>query len=652
MRGRLDPHARYRELLAARVDRPLTRGENRLLVGHLRSCAACQQVDREYRDQRSLLRSLSTPVPPRDMWARTSTALDREMSRWEYRFPRLGRRRLARAGRSAGAPSALATVVAALGVVTALVALQLAPALRPAEPSTTMPLDTAVALGPTPFAIPPQKIALVAADAADLTFYETQVDQVCPQSAPDCVGDSQFVERHVSIPSDVKPRNVTQSAAGRLAFVGDDGDRDVIAVVLLSTDARPPPVRPTQTDRPTPTPSAVPSTSEPPPGSAEETPTPTLAASETPTNSEGTTSPPSTPDTSGDPSTDPSPVSPDPTPSDAATDPPTEIPTEIPSIETPQPIPTPVVEPTPTLEVVITDAPASATLDPDTKVVSILEDVLIAGAPPAWSRDGEVLAFSAMPADGSQGPDVYIWQLGDSSARAITSDHASFFASWSGRGRVVLSRLADAGEGESGVPATVVIDLQTNEERQIDGPQMWLPVVDPTRNLAVTWRGTLDLTGALPEPEEGGLYVVQWAPYDPFRFGGGASVAPEEGDVHLVRLHPDRDTQADPVLDWQARWSPDGRVLGIWEAEAPASSWGNLVLVAADPESGTLNLGQPLLERQFAKRGFTLGIDGVAWIGPSDDATAGELRIRTWGTDGVGDLRIESLRPHELVPSF
>ena len=82
MKSRLDPHARYRELLAARLDRQLSRAENRILLNHLRTCQGCQQAERDYRDQGALLRSLPTPAPPRDMWARTSTALDREVSRW------------------------------------------------------------------------------------------------------------------------------------------------------------------------------------------------------------------------------------------------------------------------------------------------------------------------------------------------------------------------------------------------------------------------------------------------------------------------------------------------------------------------------------------------------------------------------------------
>ena len=92
------------------------------------------------------------------------------------------------------------------------------------------------------------------------------------------------------------------------------------------------------------------------------------------------------------------------------------------SRQRPQQVPTPVAPPSP---------PATAV--PGLTVVSILDDVHSAGAPPAWSRNGEVLAFSAMPADGSHGPDVYTWRQGDDVAQPLTEDHASYFASWSGR---------------------------------------------------------------------------------------------------------------------------------------------------------------------------------------------------------------------------
>ena len=51
----------------------------------------------------------------------------------------------------------------------------------------------------------------------------------------------------------------------------------------------------------------------------------------------------------------------------------------------------------------------------------------------------------------------------------------------------------------------------------------------------------------------------------------------------LIPLEPDRDPRAAPVVDWQARWSSDGEVLGVWIADSAGSSWGRLAVLAADP---------------------------------------------------------------------
>jgi hypothetical protein len=283
---------------------------------------------------------------------------------------------------------------------------------------------------------------------------------------------------------------------------------------------------------------------------------------------------------------------------------------------------------------------------PGLTVLSILEDVHSAGAPPAWSRDSSLLAFSAMPADGSQGPDVYIWQPGDDHAQPVTTDHASYFASWSGR-RIVASRVVDPGLRAAGDVATVVIDPQTLEERIVSGPAMWLPVVDYQRSHAVTWNGRLDVSGDLPRVRDGALYLLDWSLLDPYRTWTDAPV-----DVDLVPIDASRNPQTQPVLDWHVRWSVDGNVLGLWEADSVGASWGKLQVVAFDAETGELTMDDPLIGPQLSKRGFTLGSDRVAWVGPSNDGTDGELRIRTWGLDGVGDLRIESPDLQELVPTF
>jgi hypothetical protein len=74
--------------------------------------------------------------------------------------------------------------------------------------------------------------------------------------------------------------------------------------------------------------------------------------------------------------------------------------------------------------------------------------------------------------------------------------------------------------------------------------------------------------------------------------------------------------------------------------------------MAVDETTGAVNIDEPLLPPKLAKRGFVLGSDRVAWIGPPEDGTEGDLRIRTCGTDGLGDLRIQPVKPEPSVPTI
>ena len=119
----------------------------------------------------------------------------------------------------------------------------------------------------------------------------------------------------------------------------------------------------------------------------------------------------------------------------------------------------------------------------------------------------------------------------------------------------------------------------------------------------------------------------------------------------MIALEPDRDPRAAPVVDWQARWSADGEVLGVWIADSAGSSWGRLAVFAVDPATELVTRENPLLRMTLARRGFSLGANRVAWVGPSDDNVDGELRIRTWGSDGVGGLRIKPPGQEEVGPA-
>jgi hypothetical protein len=162
---------------------------------------------------------------------------------------------------------------------------------------------------------------------------------------------------------------------------------------------------------------------------------------------------------------------------------------------------------------------ALPSLDPTTApglvVLAILEDALGAGAPAAWSSDGLTLAFSAMPADGSAGPDLYVWRPGDEVASRLTNDGTTYFASWAGS-RIVVSRMLGDPADAVPHPTTVVIDPRSGEQREIAGASLWLPRVNLAGSHAVAWHGALAWRGGVAAPDSGALYLVDWAALDPY----------------------------------------------------------------------------------------------------------------------------------------
>src|SRR3954451_15123045 len=227
MRGRIDQHSRYRELIAARLEKPLSRVELRQLNSHLKTCGACQAIDGEYRAERGLLRTLTPPMPPRDLWARPSAGLDREVAR-DYRAEKW-RRRMSRGRRNAQPSTALLTAVAAIGVSAAIAMVQLAPVVAPAS---------SLQIRPTPLAVPKQQLTYVGYGQSDVAVYRTELSQVCPASEIDCVQTEKFVRTPLELPADMRAGNISLSPSGKqLALVGHVLDGDVIAVVMMPSDS-------------------------------------------------------------------------------------------------------------------------------------------------------------------------------------------------------------------------------------------------------------------------------------------------------------------------------------------------------------------------------------------------------------------------------
>lgn len=636
-------HDAYRELISARLDTSLESEQEGGLSAHLQACARCRQFDHDLVEQRRLLRALRPLIPPRDLWARTSAALDRELlreARWGTRGPAepsspRASGRLGELSNPRSVPSVVMVSATSLAMAVALLITQLGPALR-------LPND-AGAGQPTPFAAAGVALAFVGADAGGLTLYRTRVDQACPDPS-NCDQEDEAVAARVTFPASFQPNNLALAPRGdRLAIMGSDSERENVFAVMVV-----PPLEPLSPDADYP---------NRPRSTGPSAPEPTFATLG-PGSSVvfvGRTPPPSTPP--GGPASTP------------------VIPAEL-------------------------------------SVSTILDGVYGVGAAPAWSADGQALAFSAMPSDRSRGPDIYIWRVGDGRAQPITSDHGSYFASWSG-GVIVVSRaIRESAQALDAAPVvqTIAIDPGSAEERVVAADGLWLPQIDPNSRRAVAWQGRLAWDGAQVVPTQGELYLLDWASIDPFA-APTPSQTPDGGDVdlsgtdmaggaqdssivesagpnaaetddaaptpaltaqparprapiatdaptprplnrRLVPIEPGRDPLQHPVTDWRVLWSIDGRVLGLWIGDvAAATAWGHLSVLSVDLQ-GNLDRVTPILGSTLAKRGFNLGTNRVAWVAPLEGAPSGELRLRMWTGGVVSDVRVKPLESTGVVAAF
>jgi hypothetical protein len=461
-------------------------------------------AERAYMRDRRVLRGLPPIPPPRDLWARTSAALDREIARHP------GQRRQARTDRPlrrADSPALLLSALASLALAITVVGTQLSPSSGAPEG----PGAPAAAL-PTPFDVPTQALAFVELTAEGLAIYQTTVDRACPPVAIDCAEVSTAHRQVIAAPGEITAVSLDlHEANGRLALLTIDAlGNDSVSVLILPEVTEPIPMvtPPGDIGPDVPFPPSVPS---PGTGSAR-----TLPPSPDPGGA--TATPEGTPEPSGPapgeasgvqpsvPGVDPSESAASPTaPGDGTTDPGPATPS--PDVSSPSVTPPTSLDPSLALP---SSSPVPAAMQ------AVLEDVRVVGSRPTWSSDGDMLAFSAMPADASRGPDVYLWRIGETQAQRLTDDGMSYFASWSGR-RVVVSRAQETGPTDDGVAtSTVVIDPVTGVERAVTGDGGWLPAIDPSGRFAISWQGELAADGRAVRPVNGALAMLDWRAMDPF----------------------------------------------------------------------------------------------------------------------------------------
>jgi hypothetical protein len=253
---------------------------------------------------------------------------------------------------------------------------------------------------------------------------------------------------------------------------------------------------------------------------------------------------------------------------------------------------TPNPEPTPT---------QTASLEPPGGPApeAIIEHVIVVGETPTYSADGTMLAFSAMPADRSRGPDIYLWHSGSEAAVAVTSDHASIFASWAGH-EIVGSRAGAAADGSGSAagaakPVSFLLDPATTQTRELARPA-WRPIVDPTGRFVAYWDGTIapDADGLTWREQSGGLYLAAWTAFAPTE-EPAPSTTPEP-TVEPTVEPTGKPTAAAPTNEPEGTAQPSAEVSTEPPTAPPAGETGKPPVgtsrPAASPE-GTVPPGEP-----------------------------------------------------------
>ena len=272
--------------------------------------------------------------------------------------------------------------------------------VQPPEGSTAPSVVPPVAAAATPVAVNAAPVAWLM-PAADGTYALNiaPVESVCPpEAAPDCA--SIDGSSRTTIRLSAAPRAVVRSPTGAAVVVVDAATAGSAGGSVYVVGV-PTPSPATSVPGPTVAPIAI--------GTA----APEMAASASPSSP------------AAGPSVEPPESSSAPSPSPATPEPP--------AAPTPEPSGAPSAGPT-------SDSSASAgpsgsgipAASPSGDVIAIATGVIVVDETAAYSPDGQWFAFSARPAEGSQGPDIFVWHVGDATARPVTDDHASVFSSWFG----------------------------------------------------------------------------------------------------------------------------------------------------------------------------------------------------------------------------
>jgi type II secretory pathway pseudopilin PulG len=599
------PHLRAQARAAERLESPLDPAEEAWLNDHLAGCSDCAAMAADYATQRLELRALRDrpPLPPRDLWARTAAAIEREAGP--------ASRRGRRTTQSLLAPYAL--IAGALIVAVAVGSLSVS---HPNVPAASGASTASVAAGSgqptaaaaTPILVGPGSVAYLTQTGGQLQVNHLQFSRVCGPTTKGC--DTLSPSDTQTIGPVASPDTVFGAAAGA-------GDRPLVVVSNGN-------------------------------GSGGK------VFAVTPSESTTTASSPSPPRSPAVPSPTPTPTSP---PASASAPPPESIP--------------PTASPTEAASSAPSESPSAAPSASSASVVEIARDLKVLDTTAAYAPDGSAFAFTARPDDGSHGPDIYLWRVGDAQAAPITTDHRSVFGSWAGAS-IVGSTVTAGPNGRLERPlAFLIAPGATEPTLQPQTGLAWRPVVDPHGRAAVYWSGRLEPTddGLGWTTRNGKLVVGRWDDVTPnatpsasSSAAGSASSSPAASATTTVTIINDATASPDegatasddadqprnrsetmiangPLTDWDARWDITGTRLAVWIADSNNPTVGRLSLYVVDPFDGKVDLSKPPLENEPALAGFALADGHLAWAAPAKDGSSeSSVLVLAWTGDDFGKV--------------
>jgi hypothetical protein len=311
----------------------------------------------------------------------------------------------------------------------------------------------------------------------------------------------------------------------------------------------------------------------------------------------------------------------------------------------------------------------------------------------AYSSDSKWLAFSARPSDGSTGPDLYLWSVGQPTAIAVTSNHRTYFSTWLGD-RILASSVDDvvaptgsALPAESALPTEIptieptaapsnspapaveahpssfLLDPATLTRTEITQPDVWMPVVDPTGRFVAYWSGTLAATadGIDWQLATGRLVLDGWSdgapepttgptaePTDAPAVGSEAPVASPVPALGPVGTPVEVVTGA--TAAFKAKFDPSGSRLAIWAGEQVDATVGRLHLIVLDPATGAIQPDIAPLPGAPALKRFSIDEGRLAWVSPSgQDGQESAVQVLGWSADQFGEIRTVPARDLYIV---